>query len=233
MRRAALISVLAATVATTALAVDAGAATRAEYGKKCDAAWSGKRNTPAYSTFKKGCIKAAIAATAAARQAGDNDDTTANRSRAATACRTAFPAPRRTEAKRNAYKACVAAAMSAQKTYGGRPLTAALAGSPTTDLDGAGTASFTLNQGRSQVCFDVSWTNLSAVSGLHIHAAAGDGVVIALDTDPNLADGNAKGCVNGVAKSLIKQLRQHPGNYYVNVHTADFADGAIRGTLHA
>ena len=57
-------------------------------------------------------------------------------------------------------------------------------------------------------------------------------LVVALDTDTNLADGNAKGCVNGIAKNVIKAIRQHPEQYYVNVHTDEFAAGAIRGTLH-
>ena len=52
-----------------------------------------------------------------------------------------------------------------------------------------------------------------------------------LDADAVLTDGNAKGCVNGVAKNLIKAIRQHPEQYYVNVHTDEFTAGAIRGTL--
>ena len=95
-----------------------------------------------------------------------------------------------------------------------------------------GTATFTLNQGHGQVCFNVAWTGLGIVSGLHIHAASNDAIVVALDSDANLADGNAKGCVNGIAANVIKAIRQHPDRYYVNVHTDEFADGAIRGTLH-
>ena len=231
MRRTMVISVLAAVVATAGVAADAGAATKAQYGAKCNAAWSGKHGTKTYRTFKRHCIAAASAATAAADEAGDNDDATANKTRARTACRTEFPAPRRTKARRAAFKACVSAAVSAQKVYGGRPLAATLAGDLTTDTDGAGTATFTLNQGHGQLCYDVSWTNLGTVSGLHIHAVADDGVVVALDTDPILTDGKAKGCVNGIVKNVIQASRQHPGQYYVNVHTGDFPLGAIRGTL--
>ena len=44
------------------------------------------------------------------------------------------------------------------------------------------------------------------------------------------AEGSSKGCVAAGA-DLIKEIRQNPGNYYVNVHNADFPDGAVRGQL--
>ena len=121
MRRQIGIALVLVTTVTLAVAVDAGAATRAQIGKKCDAAWSGKHGTKAYRTYKKGCVAAATAAVKAAHDAGNNDDDAANRARANAACRTQFPAPRRTKAKRKAFKACVVAAVSAEKTYGGRP----------------------------------------------------------------------------------------------------------------
>src|SRR4029077_15657003 len=124
--------------------------------------------------------------------------------------------------------------VAAQKAYGGRPLTATLAGvtgDATTDQDGTGSATLTLNPGHRQICYDVTWTALGVVSGLHIHTAADNAIVVPLDADAVLTDGNAKGCVNGIAKNLIKAIRQHPEQYYVNVHTDEFTAGAIRGTL--
>ena len=110
------------------------------------------------------------------------------------------------------------------EAYGGRPLTATLAGvvgDATTDQDGAGSATFTLNQGHGQICYDVAWTALDEVSGLHVHTASNNAIVVPLDADTVLSDGSAKGCVNGIAKNLIKAIRQHPEQYYVNVHTND------------
>jgi CHRD domain len=221
---------LIAAVATAAIAADAGAATRAQYGAKCNAAWSGKRGTKAFRSYKRHCISAAIAATRAAKQAGNNDDAAADRSRAVAACRTQFPAPRNTRTKRKAFKACIAAGVAAQKQYGGRPLHATLAGSATTDADGAGSADLTLNQGHGQVCFNVTWTGLGTVTGVQVQAVADDSVVAMLTDD--FTDGNGKGCANGLTKKAIMALRQHPDQYYVNVLTGDFATGAIRGTLH-
>jgi len=229
--KAIITTCLVAAVATAAVAADAGAATKAQYGAKCNAAWSGKRGTKAYRTYKRHCISAAIAATRAAAKAGNNDDAAANKARATAACRTQFPAPRNTRAKRKAFKACVAAGVSAQKQYGGRPLHATLTGSPTTDPDGTGSADLTLNQGHGQICFNVTWTGLGLVSAVQIQAVADNSVVTPLTGDADLTDGNATGCVNGLAKKTIMAIRQHPDQYYVNVVTAEFADGAIRGTL--
>ena len=104
-------------------------------------------------------------------------------------------------------------------------------GDLTTDQDGAGSATLTLNQGRGQICYEVTWSGLAAVNGLHVHAIKDKAIVVPLDADAELGDGNAKGCVNNIAKNLLKDIRQHPDQYYVNVHTDEFPAGAIRGTL--
>ncbi len=69
-------------------------------------------------------------------------------------------------------------------------------------------------------------------TGAHIHAGdasiAGP-VVVALD--PPDETGVSAGCVTDVERALVKAIRKHPADYYVNVHTSDFPAGAVRGQL--
>ena len=121
-----------------------------------------------------------------------------------------------------------------EKEQGGRRLTATLTGAAEVpgpgDADGAGTAVVTLNQGQNEVCFELSVSNIAPATAAHIHAgaagAAGD-VVVTL-TPPK--DGSSKGCVSTTAE-VIKNIRQNAANFYVNVHNAEFPDGAVRGQL--
>ena len=118
----------------------------------------------------------------------------------------------------------------------GRPLTATLTGATEVpgpgDADGAGTASIRLNQGKKQVCYELSVSNIGAATAAHIHRG-GTGVagpvVVTLGTPA--ANGTSSGCVDNVSDTLIKELRQTPEKFYVNVHNAEFPAGAVRGQL--
>lgn len=119
------------------------------------------------------------------------------------------------------------------KEHGGQPFTATLSGSnevPAGDPDGSGTANITLNHGQGQVCYDITVSNIEKPTAAHIHAGAAGtsgGVKVPFKA---AADGTWKGCAT-VDKAVIKEIMDNPGNYYVNVHTADFPKGAIRGQL--
>jgi len=125
---------------------------------------------------------------------------------------------------------------------GGRPFTTTLTGAAEVtpsgvpnqgDPDGIGSASVTLNHGQGEVCFDISTSGVRLpIAAAHIHAgpATTTGpVVIGFLMQPD-ADGNFSGCVSA-DQDLIKAIIQHPEDYYVNVHNADFPGGALRGQL--
>jgi len=104
--------------------------------------------------------------------------------------------------------------------------------SPAGDPVATGTATVRLRAGQGQVCYRVSADNLGgAAVAMHIHkgaAGAAGPVVIPLAT-PN-ADGKAAGCA-GVSRALVGQILASPAGYYLNVHTAAFPGGAVRGQL--
>jgi CHRD domain len=104
------------------------------------------------------------------------------------------------------------------------------------DDDGRGKAKIVLTE--HKVCFVLQWRRISAPVAAHIHAGrkgvAGPIVVNFLHglSGPLPATlRSAAGCVRA-GKDVIRAIAKHPAAYYVNVHTADFPDGAIRGQLH-
>lgn len=113
---------------------------------------------------------------------------------------------------------------------GGLPLEATLTGEAERpgpgDPDGTGTALITLNFGHREVCWELTYEDISAPTAAHIHEAppteAGP-VVVPLDADE-------PGCAT-VDGDLMRDLRRNPSAYYVNIHNAEFPAGAIRGQL--
>ncbi len=132
--------------------------------------------------------------------------------------------------------AVIAALLAFTVTAAGRPLSAVLSGAneiPAGDDDGSGTAQITLNQGQGEVCFSLTVEDITLPAiGAHIHQGTSDvnGPVVVVLTPPD-AEGAASGCVSDVDPELIKDIRQYPDMYYVNVHTTDYPGGAIRGQL--
>lgn len=115
----------------------------------------------------------------------------------------------------------------------GRPLTAELNGANEVpqagDPDGSGSAHVTLNQGQGEICFSIATSNVDDIVAAHIHVgAAGVNGGVVVNFDWGSTGGN--GCVAADA-DLIKQIRQDPAGYYVNVHSLEFPGGAIRGQL--
>jgi hypothetical protein len=99
------------------------------------------------------------------------------------------------------------------------------AGSPT----GTGSATVTLNSTTGRVCFKLKWSGIGNPSAAHIHkAAAGKAGPVVIP----FFGGTAKksGCVNA-SKSLVAAIVKKPSSYYVNVHTAKYPNGALRGQL--
>jgi hypothetical protein len=100
------------------------------------------------------------------------------------------------------------------------------------DPDGRGIGSVLL-RGRRQICVSVLVANIGVPIAAHIHrarAGKNGGVVVKLGTPTQGGLAGATTCAR-IPAVLHADIRKRPQRYYVNVHTATFPDGAIRGQL--
>ena len=81
-----------------------------------------------------------------------------------------------------------------------------------------------------QVCYTLKVSGIAAATAAHIHKAApgAAGPVVIPLTAPT--SGTSEGCAT-TTREIAQALIQNPGDYYVNVHNADFPGGALRGQL--
>jgi CHRD domain len=94
------------------------------------------------------------------------------------------------------------------------------------DLDGSGTATLTVNPGLGEVCWSIEVTGVETISAAHIHKAPSTttgGIVVHLNPYQG-------GCIK-VSRELALAIITNPSSYYVNVHNADYPQGALRGQL--
>jgi hypothetical protein len=98
---------------------------------------------------------------------------------------------------------------------------------PVSGATGSGTATVTIRLGKEQLCYTLTVSGLSDVTGAHIHRLSTSAIVVPL-TAPT--SGTSSGCVH-VDKALLQEILSNPGAFYVNVHTASFPGGQVSGTL--
>jgi hypothetical protein len=106
------------------------------------------------------------------------------------------------------------------------------------DADAFGAAEIKVNVKKEKVCFTLVVLDLTLpTAAAHIHegeaGVAGD-IVVTLEAPAEIAGsgvGLATGCVGNQPRPLLRDIKNNPDQYYVNVHTSDFPDGAVRGQL--
>jgi len=101
------------------------------------------------------------------------------------------------------------------------------------DPNGKGEAFVSVDLKKSKLCWQVSWVKIGTPTMAHIHKGAkGEAGPPVL----NLFDGTppsdiAEGCIRNVKERLLARIAKRPERFYVNVHTEEFPEGAIRGQL--
>lgn len=98
------------------------------------------------------------------------------------------------------------------------------------DADGKGSASLSFDKDKGQVCYMLHASGTDTPTMAHIHkAAVGAAGPVVVPLDPP-ANGMSQGC-KPVAADVLGAILASPADYYVNVHTAAYPAGAIRGQL--
>ena len=99
------------------------------------------------------------------------------------------------------------------------------------DPDALGFAKLRINPNAGQVCATIKVFNISTPTAAHIHQGTTGqaGPIVVMLPTPD-ANGRASGCTS-VDSGLAQDIINNPTNYYVNVHTTDYPDGALRGQL--
>lgn len=133
------------------------------------------------------------------------------------------------------FLASVNVVLSAQDPQqGGSPLIVTMTGTAEVpgpgDADGTGTATITLNPGKGEVCYDLKVDKIAAANAAHIHSGAVDKAGPPVLTLKAPANGSSKDCAP-LERDKILDILKNPAMYYVNVHNAEFPDGAVRGQL--
>jgi len=105
-------------------------------------------------------------------------------------------------------------------------------GQETAAADADGHGFFTYSIDGTTFCWTLSWQDIATPTAAHVHVGqrhvAGP-IVVPLDAD-GLPGPDMSGCTT-ISADLAGAISADPGDYYVNVHNADFPAGAIRGQL--
>lgn len=108
------------------------------------------------------------------------------------------------------------------------------------DPNGRGEAYvFGIDGDPTTLCYVLTVEGIEPATAAHIHEGrrGENGPVVVNLAAP--ADGNAADCLTEgeagkfVEGQTVAEILANPGNYYVNVHNADYPGGAIRGQLEA
>ena len=99
------------------------------------------------------------------------------------------------------------------------------------DPDAFGFATLTVNPGKRQLCYHLALANVSTPLMAYVHEGPrlrNGPPRVTLFTGPG---GELDNCI-AWTRSQLAEIVANPSNYYVDVATTEFPDGALRGQMH-
>ena len=116
---------------------------------------------------------------------------------------------------------------------GGRAYTVALSGDIDSggrgDPDGSGQARVSLHSGKNLMCVALTTSGIAPVTSVHLHEVSPTAPDPVVATPPPDSSGSPS-CVP-LDPHVLRTVRKNPNGYYLEVHNAEFPDGALRGYL--
>lgn len=135
--------------------------------------------------------------------------------------------------------ALVTTAALAQGETGGVRFTANMTGAQEVpgpgDANATGTATIRVNPGLPQICYEITVANIDGtVNNAHIHIidpATNFGPPVVNLESP--VTGSVTDCATApnVTREEALAIIKNPENYYINIHSTAFPNGAVRGAL--
>lgn len=101
------------------------------------------------------------------------------------------------------------------------------------DSNGTGTALVTLKGGQGKICAHITFSRIAKPLAGHIHKGGpqvAGGIVVSLFESSSGLSSPINKC-KSASGALIRDIREHPGRFYVNLHNGPFPGGAMRGQL--
>ena len=101
------------------------------------------------------------------------------------------------------------------------------------DPDGSGVATVAVSTEARRACFELSVRGVALpAAAAHIHEApiGVNGPIVVPLAAPDAA-GRSRGCARGLDAAVVEALVETPLRFYVNVHTTEHPNGAVRGQL--
>jgi hypothetical protein len=107
------------------------------------------------------------------------------------------------------------------------------------DPDGSAEGEISARPGEHKICVRMEYElGVGRPTAVHIHEAGPGEQGPAVATVYEEAVGGAPGpsliigCEGKMPRPLVRRVGEHPRRFYIDFHTLDFPDGAIRGQLH-